>query len=353
MILLTDRPTAGCRLQQVVRAVEPCALATVDEPAIPPSAHAAIICDVALDHPVAITAVRALLARHRAAPAVPLLLLSMHRGETALAQARAIGATAVLPRDVSDAQVLFTIRQLIKASRPGGGQQPASNAAVQADVLTTARAFGDLMNAARRGSPLGTAGLAAGGDAVVTAVGRHRIGAWLDVVRSYDDITYQHSLLVAGLAASFASHLGMTPKGQRFVVQAALVHDVGKANIPHAILNKPTRLSSAEMAAIRRHPMLGYEMLARQGGFNPQFLDIIRHHHEYLDGSGYPDGLRGEQVSSPVRLVTICDIYAALIERRTYKPAMASRDALAALVDMGSKLDAGMVAAFHAVVGSA
>ena len=88
----------------------------------------------------------------------------------------------------------------------------------------------------------------------------------------------------------------------------------------------------------------------RQGGFDPQLLDIVRHHHEYIDGSGYPDALSGERVTALSRLVTICDIYAALIERRSYKAPMPPRDALATLAAMGGKIDAGLLRAFRELV---
>ncbi len=73
------------------------------------------------------------------------------------------------------------------------------------------------------------------------------------------------------------------------------------------------------MIEIRRHPRLGYDALAAQGGFPPEMLDVVLHHHEFLDGTGYPNGLRGNQISDIVRLTTIVDIYTALIEKRAYR----------------------------------
>ncbi len=226
-------------------------------------------------------------------------------------------------------------------------------AAVTARTREAASAFGGLFEAARRGRPLAAAALDQGAGAVMAGVGGGRIGAWLDVVRSYDDATYQHCLLVAGLAAGFAARLGVTVKGQRLIAQAALVHDIGKAVIPHAVLNKAGPLSPAESEVMRTHPQVGHDMLVRQGGFDPQLLDIVRHHHEYVDGSGYPDALAGERVSPLSRLVTICDIYAALIERRPYKAPMPPREALAVLAGMAGKLDAGLLRSFHGLVGAA
>lgn len=101
---------------------------------------------------------------------------------------------------------------------------------------------------------------------------------------------------------------------------------------------------------MRRHPQIGYDMLVAQGGFSPALLAAVLSHHEMLDGSGYPQGLRADAISDPVRIVTICDVYAALIERRSYKPPMAPAEAFAALVGMGGKLDVDLLRAFGGVV---
>ena len=101
---------------------------------------------------------------------------------------------------------------------------------------------------------------------------------------------------------------------------------------------------------MRGHPVIGYKMLVKQGGLRPEVLAAVRSHHEYLDGSGYPDGLKDAEIGDIVRMITICDIYAALIERRSYKPPMAPDQAYGMLVLMGTKLDAALVRAFEAVV---
>ena len=351
MLLLTDRPKEALRLKQAIGDVEPCTVVTLTEPPGTPSHHAALICDVALDSPAAVAAARTVLARHRGASRAPLLHLSRRHGDAALAQARAIDATATLSHTASHAQILFTLRRMIDAVQGAGGRGAvAVDPAVAAEMLAAGAAFSDLFDAARQTRPVTAESLEQGGYAVMAAVGGGRIGAWLDMVRNYDDVTYQHCLLVAGLAAAFAIRLGLSLKGQRLIVQAALAHDIGKASVPQSILNKPGPLSEAEAAVIRTHPTVGHDLLARQGGFNPQLLDIVLHHHEYLDGSGYPHGLSGGAVSPLVRLVTICDIYAALIERRSYKAAMSPEAALAHLVGMGDKLDASLLKAFHRVV---
>ena len=101
---------------------------------------------------------------------------------------------------------------------------------------------------------------------------------------------------------------------------------------------------------MREHPGIGHDMLVAQGGFAPLVLSAVLSHHEYLDGSGYPHGLSGGGIPDSVRIITICDVYAALIERRSYKPPMPPGDAYATLVAMGGKLDRDLVRVFGEVV---
>jgi putative nucleotidyltransferase with HDIG domain len=172
----------------------------------------------------------------------------------------------------------------------------------------------------------------------------------LDVVWQFDDVTYQHCLLVAGLCAAFSLKSVLTSNHRRLLLQAAILHDVGKVRVPSGILNKPGVLSKPERDVMRTHAEMGHAMLAGRGDVSPVVLEVIRHHHEYLDGTGYPDRLQGRQISDYVRIVTICDIYAALIERRPYKAPMPPRQALAVLTELGDKLDRNLLKCLEAVV---
>jgi putative nucleotidyltransferase with HDIG domain len=136
------------------------------------------------------------------------------------------------------------------------------------------------------------------------------------------------------------------------LARGALMHDVGKARIPTEVLDKPGELTSIEVEMVRRHPVIGANILLLNGAFDKEVVEIVTNHHEYLDGSGYPAGLRGSQISDLVRLVTICDIFGALVEQRAYKPALPASKAYDILVEMGSKLDGALVRAFQTVARS-
>jgi HD-GYP domain-containing protein (c-di-GMP phosphodiesterase class II) len=128
-----------------------------------------------------------------------------------------------------------------------------------------------------------------------------------------------------------------------------MFHDIGKAKIPLAVLDKPGRLDNGERALIETHPAAGYNVLKGTGGITSEILDAVRHHHEFLDGSGYPDALCAANISDIVRILTISDIFAALIEDRRYKPSMPRAQAYEILCGMRGKLEGPLVAAFRNV----
>jgi HD-GYP domain-containing protein (c-di-GMP phosphodiesterase class II) len=128
---------------------------------------------------------------------------------------------------------------------------------------------------------------------------------------------------------------------------AARVHDVGKIIVSPEILQKPSRLTPCEYAEIQRHAIFGARLVDSLG--DPELTAIVRHHHERLDGSGYPDGLRGDEIPLGARIVAVADTFDALTSCRTYRDARASSAAIAILrEEAGNTLDADVVAAFLA-----
>jgi putative nucleotidyltransferase with HDIG domain len=260
-------------------------------------------------------------------------------------QANALGATDILPAEVSAAVLLDRIGLLL--APPG---QPHSAAALGRRFVAASAGLSDLMTAAEAGTGLPMQAIEDSVTALTRAADGGDLNAWLDMVWRHDDATYQHCLLVSGLAAAFAHRLGFREADRRLIAEAAVLHDIGKARIPLEILRKPAGLSPAEREVMRRHPGIGHDMLVVQGGFAPMVLTAVLSHHEYLDGSGYPQGLSGDAIPDPVRIITICDVYAALIERRSYKSPIPPGEAYAALVAMGGKLDRDLVRVFGEVV---
>lgn len=342
LVLYTDQPERRAELVQALERISPCAVlaATAEAPALE---CLALVADLDLLKPSGFLGLRTLIAR---VPDLPRVFLMRSMGERSLSAARGLGARLCLPSDTPPETVADALRAQFPASpRPGGAMivQAADRAgAVISGLLDAARASGTIDPALVDG----------GLDPILSAVGESGLGAWLDTVRSYDDATYQHCLLVAGLAATFAIDLGFSERDRQRLVRAALVHDVGKARIPLAILNKAGPLDTGELAVMRDHAALGHAILIKAGGFDDTLLSVVRHHHEALDGSGYPDGLAGCQIGDLVRLITVCDIYAALVERRPYRAPMPADRAIQVLYAMEGKLDMDLVKAFERAVGT-
>ena len=262
------------------------------------------------------------------------------------ARAFALGATEILPRP-------FAARQLLKVLLGDIASLSAApdNAAIR-DAPAVAGAVDSLQNvfsSACLGAPLDTDALETANQAIVSHVESQGLNSWIETVRTHHSATYQHSLLVTGLAVAFGQEIGASRGDRHRLSCAGMLHDIGKARIPVAILEKPGRLDEHEMDLMKKHPEYGFNALEGVAGVHKEMRDIVIHHHEYLDGSGYPHGLRASEICDLVRMVTIADIFGALLERRSYKPPMPSADAYKILVGMGPKLDQDLVRAFHSV----
>lgn len=223
------------------------------------------------------------------------------------------------------------------------------NRGVLRGVSAAHRALAYIVEASRGARSLPFEMLEASTGPILDALDVWGIGPWMETVRRHHSGTYRHSLLVTGFAVAFAQKLTMRTDDQQRIAHAALLHDVGKSFIPTAILDKPGKLTDFEMAQIREHPRYGYDLLTQQGGFPPEVLDCVLHHHELLDGSGYPDRLRADEIADLVRIITITDIFAALVEDRPYRPLLPPMTAFGIMQEMGHKLDVDLLNAFRPV----
>jgi putative nucleotidyltransferase with HDIG domain len=146
-------------------------------------------------------------------------------------------------------------------------------------------------------------------------------GALIGLVRlkTADDYTYMHSVAVCALMIALAKQLGLDDEKTREAGLAGLLHDIGKMAVASEILNKPGKLTDAEFSSVREHPGAGHKMLLAAKGISEIALDVCLHHHEKMDGSGYPDRLSGDQISLYARMGAICDVYDAITSNRPYK----------------------------------
>lgn len=262
----------------------------------------------------------------------------------ARADAFILGATNFLPRPF----VLDDLETIAK--------QTADLAAAPATAVKSVESASDLLNntfaALSAHSNLKVDEVLGCGDAILGSIQSDGMQTWLSVVRARHEGTFQHCLIVTGLVTNFASHWGMSRADVDKFATTGLLHDIGKVRIPNEILDKPGKLTEAEHEIIKTHPVVGYDYLLGQEGMTDELLGAVRHHREALDGSGYPDGLKGDQIDDLTRILTICDIYGAMIEHRTYKKQALPEEAIAVLMHMAdeNKLERTLVKAFAKTV---
>jgi putative nucleotidyltransferase with HDIG domain len=171
-------------------------------------------------------------------------------------------------------------------------------------------------------------------------------------VCSHDYYTYTHSVNVFTYCVALAQHLGCPEEEVKRFGLGALLHDVGKSSLPLDVINSPGQLSDEQWQLMRMHPVHGYDILVEQGMKDPIVLDVTRHHHEKLNGKGYPDRLAGDQISSWARICTIVDIFDALTTRRSYKEARLSFESLQFMrAHMADEIDLNLFRGFVALMG--
>lgn len=254
-------------------------------------------------------------------------------------QAYALGATEIVHRPLDPVALSRRMKQGLDHAL---GDDPIKRFPC---VKAAIDALDNIFAAALKGDALDVTAVTSTGQFVVEHIEEHGLHAWIETVRKHHSQTYQHCLLVTGVAAAFGQRLGCSQADRHKLAFAAMMHDIGKARIPVAILEKPVALNDSELTVLRKHPELGLDAL-KSTPLDPDILDVVLHHHEYLDGSGYPHGLSGAEISDIVRIATICDIFGALLERRPYKAPISGELAHNMLVDMGGKLDQDLVRAF-------
>ena len=167
-----------------------------------------------------------------------------------------------------------------------------------------------------------------------------------DAVEAKDPYTHGHCEMVSRYARLTAERLGLGDDDLSLVCYGALLHDVGKIGVSDGILNKPGPLLPEERELVRSHVRVGHDLLARVPALNP-IADVVLHHHEWYDGSGYPEGLKGENIPVAARVVCVVDAYCAMITKRSYKEAYSDARAREELQRCsGTQFDPKVVAAF-------
>lgn len=260
--------------------------------------------------------------------------------------ANVLGANQLLPRQASVADMRAALQfhfgnAASGSARPGDSATTAQRRSISTGVL----ALGDSFAAMSSNGRLDKAGVITACEQIADSVCVTSVTDWMAAVRDHHDGTYQHCMLVTGVASAFATKTKMSRNDVVRVTVAGLLHDIGKSTVPAAVLDKPGALTLRETDMIRGHPRAGFDYLVAHSTMERDILNAVRHHHEYLDGSGYPDRIVAADIDEMTRIITVSDVYAALIERRSYKEAKSHVQAIEILTAMASagKVEARLV----------
>ncbi|MCX7341176.1 MAG: HD domain-containing protein [Hyphomicrobiales bacterium] len=291
------------------------------------------------------------LVQNQIRPARPLIFVGQAKSRAPLAAHNLLRFGSFMFRPFSTASLLDIVQFLSSQPRavepvPAGEASPTWIVDEHALAMSAGETvLAELFSFAKGQSRLNQPDLIKTGDLLIGSLAESGLNSWVHGVRQHHDRTYQHCLLVAGLAVGFGLKLQFRQSDLQLVAKGALLHDIGKARVPLDILDKPGKLTDAESAMMQKHPVYGEEAMRLEAGVEPAVLRVMRSHHEFLDGSGYPDGLVGESIDDLVRLTTIADIVAALIEQRPYKAPLSGEEAFEVLAAMHGKLDMPIVKA--------
>lgn len=178
-------------------------------------------------------------------------------------------------------------------------------------------------------------------------------GALISLARlkTADDYTFMHSVAVCALMIALARQLGLDEKQTHEAGMAGLLHDLGKAMIPIEVLNKPGKLTDAEFELVKTHPAEGYKLLLAGNGVGAMTIDVCLHHHEKIDGSGYPKRLNSETMSLFAKMGAVCDVYDAITSNRPYKAGWDPAESIKRMAEWKGHFDTQVFQAFVKSLG--
>lgn len=161
----------------------------------------------------------------------------------------------------------------------------------------------------------------------------------ISALKTSDEYTFKHSVDVATMSMVVAKKMGMSHQDIYNIGIAGLLHDMGKSKIPLTILNKPAKLTDDEFEVMKKHSVYGYQILKEKDDFSAPIALAVLQHHEKMNGNGYPMGVNREKISPYAKILSVVDVYDALVTERPYKKGMSQRDAIEIIMSMTEELD--------------
>lgn len=278
---------------------------------------------------------------------IPALFLLQEFSRREIVQATTLGAADYTLYPCPNNDFIHLVDTLINNEKGKAWEKlsPAQEEALKVSLKVVEKTFHN----ASKGLEVSQTEIKESCNLIIEATAKDGLTDWMNAIRFHHGYTYRHSMMVCGYLVSFGMLLQVKKTDLQRLAVGGMMHDIGKAMIPLSILDKPSGLTDSEQKIINKHPLHGQGILTRDN-WDEAMIDIACHHHERLDGSGYPHGLKGNEITDITRLASIADIFSSLTDKRPYKAAMTAEDAIAAMLKMEGHLDIPLVKSFRDVV---
>lgn len=272
------------------------------------------------------------------------ILGAMSRRE--IIQAQTIGASDFVAHPIDRAEFVEKLSAIANDSIESAWKDLSKTQ--EAALRASLKVFEDVFENVRAGQAFSNQEVRKSCDLTIKATEDHGIVDLMNAIRTHHNYTYRHSMMVSGYLAAFGLLLGISGQELQNLVACGLLHDIGKAKIPQEILNKPDLLTEEEWVEMKSHPEHSREILTTHD-CHEDVKDGCIHHHEKLDGTGYPDQLKGDEIGDMARMVAIADIFSGLTEKRAYKSSMSNHEAYEKMLTMEGHIDMPLLKSFKPI----
>lgn len=280
---------------------------------------------------------------------VPILFITEGKNPTLIHQAKTAGVDEYLIKPYLRSNLLNTISRIVNRDVEKSWENLSL---VQKDSLkNTLTVFNNIADFIANGESIAFKKVSDACTPLIEAIKQNDFRDILTGVKNHDNYTYSHSMRVATLLSLLGQAAGLKEEEHKILASGGLLHDVGKMMIPHQVLNKAGKLDEAEFEIMKSHVIHTVNYLESAGDVPKQVIDIAGKHHEKLDGTGYPNGLKGKEINELVRMASIVDVFSALTDRRVYKAPMSPEVALKIMQEeMSHHLDQHLLKLFRGML---
>jgi len=287
--------------------------------------------------------------RERGLENIPVILTAHHDEGQSIALTKGLGSCILLLKPYRRSKLIVTISSLLnKFIEENWSKLPSRPRAALNETISV---FNSISDAIDSGDGINFQVVNEACTPLVEAIENNEFKSILGGVKDHDNYTFAHSLKIATLLSLFGKAIGLSYNDQLLLAGGGLLHDVGKMTIPHDILNKPGRLHADEFEIMKGHVPATLAMLEINNSIPKGAIIIAAQHHEKLDGTGYPKGLKGKELNELARMSSIVDVFGALTDRRVYKPSMPAERAFEIMTEqMPDHLDQNLLKMFKGMM---